>query len=455
MINTNLTGFLAEFEELRKMFPPFSDDISIFGQVENGVVYANCNILDISEKIEKYIGDCTPIEEKRYLKRWTKLALYRAISKRLNISLPWGALTGIRPVKFAREVGDFKTFFTDEMEVSSSKVDLVEDIINTQNKINIDTNLIDLYVGIPFCPTRCNYCSFVSNAINKNTPINEYIDVLCKEIAAGKHLFEERLGTVYIGGGTPASLNLENTEKLLKTLNVKKGIEFTVEAGRPDCIDSEKLSLYKAYNVTRVCVNPQTFNDKTLKVIGRAHTGQDAIEKFKLAKSFGFIVNTDLIAGLSGESVEDFKYSLDTAVGLGADNVTVHTLCLKAGSKIKVAGEKLDGTHIGEMLDYSYKVCKESGYNPYYLYRQKYMAGNYENVGYAKSGAECKYNIGIMEEITDNVSFGAGANSKIVLNNGERLERYYPPRDVLTYINKIDKIIEEKNKLFALKGLIF
>ena len=241
-------------------------------------------------------------------------------------------------------------------------------------------------------------------------------------------------------------------EKVLKAIG-SVNCEYTVEAGRPDCIERETLELLKKYGVTRICVNPQTFNDKTLKIIGRKHTADDIKEKFALAKEFGFDVNMDLIAGLNGETLDDFKYSIDQAIELNPDNITVHTLALKKGSKLKETTERLAEGEISKMIDYSVYRLINSGYNPYYMYRQKYMAGNLENTGYTKKGKACVYNVDVMEEITDNLACGANAVTKKLIIAENRIERYGAPKDVKTYIDKIEKIVEEKNKFFLNNGL--
>ena len=254
--------------------------------------------------------------------------------------------------------------------------------------------------------------------------------------------------SIYVGGGTPVALSTIQLEKILIALDkINTGVEFTVEAGRPDCITKEKLELLKKYRVTRICINPQTFSDKTLELIGRNHTSLDVCEKYELAKN-DFSVNMDLIAGLAGESFTDFKASIDKAIELSPDNITVHTLCVKRGSNLHESVKRLYGIEIEDMVNYAHNALKEAGYNPYYLYRQKYMAGNLENVGYTKDNKACIYNIDVMEEIAQNVACGANAISKRVYNGGERIERYAPPKDVKTYIEKIETIIAQKLKLF-------
>ncbi len=450
-ITSNLIWLLPELKEEVKFFKntdgleivhrhiqsdEFADEITI-----NGKTY--------SFAFEHaYSGD---IEKKRYLKRYAKLALYRAMSDYLGEKLPWGALTGIRPVKFAYSEGEnWRKEMNEVFDVSEQKLDLVARIMKAQSGIyEIKEGNCDLFIGIPFCPSRCLYCSFMSSEIGKSKNTEEYVTALVKEIENAKP-FYGNLRSVYIGGGTPISLPISQLKRILEAIGEVK-CEFTVEAGRPDCIDGEVLELLKDYNVTRVCVNPQTFNDSTLRIIGRKHTAADIIEKYELVKKYGFDVNMDLIAGLPDESFEDFKYSVDKAVELSPDNITVHTLSLKKGSVLKERVERLPDGEIEKMIDYSAYKLINSGFNPYYMYRQKYMAGNLENTGYAKSGKECIYNIDVMEEIADNLACGANAVSKKLFSGGERIERYGAPKDIPTFVAKIDKIISEKNELFLSK----
>lgn len=452
-IKTDQPQFLAELIEESKFFAGadnldiackhdergenFHDEITI-----DGKVYDYENSRAVSGEPER----------KRYAKRFTKLALYLSLSDYLKIDLPWGALTGIRPVKFAYSEGDdWRNVMKNQMRVSDKKLEVVSKIIESQEPFYcVDENATDLFIGIPFCPSRCTYCSFVSNVVSAEKHLTEYVDALCKEIENAKPLIK-KLNSVYIGGGTPVSLPTDLLERILVSVG-NVDCEYTVEAGRPDCIDDTVLTLLKKYGVTRICVNPQTFNDKTLELIGRKHTGDDIKVKFTLAKKYGFDVNMDLIAGLPEETFEDFRYSLDTAVSLSPDDVTVHTLSLKKGSKLKESVERLEAGEIEKMIDYAYETLTKNGYDPYYTYRQKYMAGNLENTGYAKKGKVCVYNVDVMEEITDNLACGANAVSKKLFDGGARIERYGAPKDIATYIAKIDTIIDEKNKLFAKNG---
>ena len=319
------------------------------------------------------------IEKKRYEKRFAKLSLYKFLSDALSVDLPWGALTGVRPTKLARQnIGSFPEFFTRDMLVSEKKTELVAKILETQKDlISRDPRTAHLFVSVPLCPSRCSYCSFISCEISKEKRVNEYIDALIEEIARAKKLFPS-YKTVYVGGGTPVALSDEDFERLLAAIGAFGG-EYTVEAGRPDVITESKLKIMKRYFVTRVCVNPQTFSDKTLALIGRKHSAKDVLDKYALVSSYGFSVNMDLIAGLPEETFDDFRRSLDVAVSLDPDNITVHTLALKAGSKLKESVSRVGGQTVSEMVDHAHAVLQAKGYEPYYLYRQKYMAENLEN----------------------------------------------------------------------------
>lgn len=448
-IITDLKWMEADFIEASKFFEKAEDlQVVHLHSEENGVLFDTVKIEDKEYRYQKEISAKDDIGRKRYVKRYAKLALYKSLCEYLNQSQVWGALTGIRPVRYAYSIGEnWREKMAEEMMVSESKLDIIARIIEEQKPIyELKENNCDLFVSIPFCPSRCLYCSFLSNEIGKEKQLDGYIDALVKEIESAKPIIKN-LRSVYVGGGTPVSLPLNLLERVLMAIG-RVDCEYTVEAGRPDCIERETLQLLKKYGVTRICINPQTFNDKTLKIIGRRHTAQDIFDKYELAKEFGFSINMDLIAGLNGETYEDFKYSLDTAVSLDPDNITVHTLSLKKGSKLKETTARLAEGEISKMIDYSVYKLINSGYNPYYLYRQKYMAGNLENTGYTKKGKACVYNVDVMEEITDNLACGANGVSKKLFIGENRIERYGAPKDIKTYVEKVDKIIEDKNKFF-------
>jgi len=394
------------------------------------------------------------LEYKRYAKRFAKLAMYSLLSKRYGVTMPWGSLTGIRPTKLAyseMEKGeDFKNLFK-KFGVSEENISIISDILKAQQGIyEKREGDADLYVGIPFCPSKCTYCSFITADIRATEKfLPDYLNALVYEIEQSKNLFK-RLKSVYVGGGTPLVLCEKDLERILKAVSkiIPCGIEYTVEAGRPDVFTEQKLSILKDYGVTRICVNPQSFNDSTLNAIGRKHTSADIYKAFEMSAKYNFKVNFDLIAGLADETVNEFSHSIDESVKLSPDNITVHTLCLKKGAKLKESESRLKVSDIQKMIEYSRENLYSAGYLPYYLYRQKYMAGNCENTGWCKKGSECVYNIDVMEEITDNVACGANAVSKKIFLGEGRIERYGSPKDLKTYIEKINVIIEEKRKLY-------
>lgn len=393
------------------------------------------------------------VEYKRYAKRFAKLAFYKLLSKVKGISMPYGALTGIRPTKLAyaeMSAGrDFKELFA-KMCVSEENIAHVENVINCQREIYANKGGQDLFISLPFCPTKCEYCSFVTAPVSAiEDLIDPYICCVERELQAVKPLIKN-LKSVYIGGGTPFAVSAAQLERVLSAVKAMDlpAAEYTVEAGRPDTFTDEKLRLLKDYGVTRVCVNPQSFKDETLVKIGRKHTAEQTLSAYKAAKEYGFIINVDLIAGLADESVGDFEYSLRKAVELAPENITVHTLSLKAGARLKEDCARLHVKGIGEMIALSREILSSAGYEPYYMYRQKYQAGGWENCGWCKPGTQSVYNVDVMEEIADNIAVGANAINKRVFEGGERIERYAAPKDVKTYISKVDKIIAERNKLF-------
>lgn len=463
MINSNIEKLIPELKEVAELFDSSENFEISHVFTDKKTTFINEYEIAYRGNTECYRFEDEPLkinselEEKRYIKRYAKLGLYKALSSLTGVKMPWGALTGIRPTKLAymqiRKTGEYKDFFKNVMLVSDKKLRIVEKIIEEQKNIYTEQDgLTDFFVGIPFCPTRCRYCSFISTDIRATAKfIPDYVAALEREIAAAKELIGN-LRSVYVGGGTPVALPPEYLKRVLNALP-KKDVEFTVEAGRPDCINDENLSILKDFGVTRICVNPQTFNDVTLQRIGRYHTAQDVIDKFYLAKKYGFIINTDLIAGLDGETPADFERTLNKTLELSPDNVTVHTLCLKKGSVLKTEESRLSESGINEMVDLAHDRLGENGYKPYYLYRQKYMAGNLENTGYAKPDKACVYNVDVMEEISDNVACGANAVSKFVSFNEEKISRFAAPKDLKTYVEKIDDIINNKKATFeALKN---
>ena len=403
-----------------------------------------------------------------------KYALYQLLVKLTGRTLPWGNLTGIRPAKLAMgmiESGMKNTEAAREMRerylVSPQKTALAITIANREREILKDIdyeNGYSLYIGIPFCPSICLYCSFSSYPLKvweKRT--DEYVEALCREVRETALMMKGRkLDTIYIGGGTPTTLLPHQIRKLLDTVGEAFGYEglaeFTVEAGRPDSITWEKLAVIRKHPVTRISINPQTMKDETLKIIGRRHTVAQTVESFQLARELGFDdINMDLIMGLPEESLEDVRDTLEQVKALKPDNLTVHSLALKRAARLNMFKEDYKDykmVNTTEHMNLTAEYAKEMGLEPYYLYRQKSMAGNLENVGYASPGKAGIYNILIMEEKQTIVACGAGASTKRVWNEPNpdgthRIERCENVKDVAQYIERIDEMIERKKKLFA------
>lgn len=451
MLETNSAGLRDEIMLVIRAFDCEEENFTHYFSCSNGKFFNSIEYRGEFYDFEEEYKAENDLVFKRLAKRSCKLAFYKVLSK-FKGDLPWGALTGIRPTKLAyaeiADGGDFEKLF-EKMCVSKANCELVKRVLAAQEGIYKKGGQ-DLYISIPFCPTKCDYCSFITAPIaNTRVYVEEYIKCLVREIDAVKP-YLKNLRSVYIGGGTPFVLENEQLERVYRAVSslLGKGVEYTVEAGRPDVFTDEKLRLARDYGVTRICVNPQSFNDDTLIKIGRKHTADQTLAAYAAAKRYGFDINLDLIAGLADETPQDFGYSLDMAISLNPENITVHTLSLKSGAKLKENVKKLNVGGINEMIDVSREKLTAAGYEPYYLYRQKYQAGGLENVGWAKSGKACVYNIDVMEEITDNIAVGANAISKRFYGGEDRIERYAAPKDIPTYINKTDKIIEDRKKLF-------
>lgn len=453
MLNTNTEYLRPEIMDVIRLFDAENDDVTHYFSYGANEYY-NCieyggEFYDFTDtrKTENQL------EFKRFAKRYAKLAVYKVLSKAKGINFPYGALTGIRPTKLAYTEtaagGDYKKLF-EECKVSPDNISHIERILNVQKPFYENRGGQNLFVSLPFCPTKCEYCSFITAPISSTRQyVDGYVTCVEKEIESVKPLLTN-IKSVYIGGGTPFSINEKQLGRIyaaINALNLKK-CEYTVEAGRPDTFTEEKLKLTKDFGVTRICINPQSFKDETLVKIGRRHTCADIYTAFEMSEKYGFDINIDLIAGLTGETLTDFENSLKRAVELNPANITVHTLSLKSGARLKENCNRLVIDDIGAMLNLSRQMLSAAGYEPYYMYRQKYQAGGHENCGWAKRGKECVYNIDVMEEIADNIAVGANAISKRIFADGERIERYASPKDIPTYIAKTEKIIEERNKLF-------
>jgi len=397
------------------------------------------------------------IEQKRLVKRCVKKYLYEQLSSKFKVKHPWGCLTGIRPTKVAYDLlesGIDKYFLKEELQkeyfISEEKAKLVDKIIKHQNGMIKNDNLIDLYVNIPFCPTKCSYCSFISSEycrVEKIIP--DYIASLIKEIKATKEIIKQKnyiVKSIYIGGGTPTVLTASDLELILSQLNF--GVtEFTVECGRPDTITSEKLDVLKKYGVTRISINPQTFVDSTLKRIGRKHTAKDVIESYKLAIPYDFSINMDIIAGLPGESLRGFKKTIQTALDLYPDNITVHTLAIKRGSDLYDTNIKMEDDLTEKMVSYAHEELMKRDYKPYYIYKLKNQNDGQENVGFFMDKL-CVFNIDSMEEISSIIACGANAISKRLFSFENRIERQANVKFAKDYIERIDEMIQRKKDLF-------
>ena len=457
-IETDNVPFEADIRELLMAFYPDGDDVKVKANKDADTYNFSVDFA----KDNEYTAFVSKIYEGRFLTKCElKRKLYYAFANHEGHGLDWGTLTGIRPTKLlmkgldeGRPIEDIKKQFKEEFFISDEKLDLAMETALHEKKLldKIDyKNGWSLYIGIPFCPSRCAYCSFTSYPIalwqDKKA---EYIKALKKEISAVSRIMKNRkLQTVYMGGGTPTSLEADELKDILNCVkennDLSELLELTVEAGRPDSITKEKLKALKECGVTRISVNPQTLNQATLERIGRKHTVEEFLEKFKLARELGFDnINTDIILGLPGEGIKEVEYTMEKLKELKPDDITVHTLAVKRAAEL----EKIttDYATISRMLNIASTACRELGLKPYYLYRQKNMAGNFENVGYSHEGKEGIYNILIMEQKQLIVGCGAGSSTKIA-DSGKGIDRIENVKEPQIYIDRIDDMIARKAEL--------
>lgn len=466
--------FWFELENVTQLFFP-NEKISVFKQfdrVEEPYIYS-----ELSDKltVEVRIGefnscksaDVSNDNEQNELSACQML--YKILCNFAKISQPWGMLTGVRPVKLLRKLSQkygeqaAKDKLLRDYFVSEDKLSLAECTEINEKKI-LDLSRpesFSLYVGIPFCPSRCSYCSFVMASIERaNSLIEPYVELLCEEIRITGEIANSlglRLETVYFGGGTPTTLNPEQLNRVLGTVNSSFNMstcrEFTVEGGRPDTIDSEKLYSLKENNVDRISINPQTINDDVLREIGRKHTAQQFFDAFELARKCGFTnINTDLIAGLPTDTFESFVKSLDAMRTINAECITVHTLCMKRASTLTTNGavlNRIDAETAGKMLRYTEEMLTKDSYIPYYLYRQSRMVGNLENVGWSKKGFESLYNVYVMDETHTILACGSGGVTKLRRAGAQTdyLERIFNFKYPYEYINRFDELIKKKEQI--------
>ena len=408
--------------------------------------------------------------DRQATKNQLKQKLYQVLTDITGEKLPWGTLTGIRPTKIPMKLleegkskAEIRSYMKDTYFASDEKIELSIDIAEREleilKKIDYETGY-SLYIGIPFCPTTCLYCSFTSfPLVSWRTKVDSYLDALEHELDYVAVKFgKKHLNSIYIGGGTPTTLEPYQLDRLIRKIrcsfDLSDCLEFTVEAGRPDSITREKLETLKKWGITRISINPQTMKDETLKIIGRRHTVAQTVESFQMARELGFDdINMDLIMGLPEESLEDVKNTLDQVKALKPDNLTVHSLALKRAARLNMFKEDYKDykmVNTTEHMDLTAEYARAMGLEPYYLYRQKSMAGNLENVGYASPGKAGIYNILIMEEKQTIVACGAGTVTKRVYGDG-RIDRCDNVKDVKLYMEKIDEMIRRKQKLFEAK----
>ena len=407
-------------------------------------------------------------ETVRLRRRILQQSYYLAAVQLLDRKPAWGALAGVRPTKITTKhlleggsPASADRLMRDVYYVTPERRQLAVDCSESTVKAVslMDKDDLSVYVGIPFCPTRCSYCSFVSRTVGKKTELlDKYLAALEREIQVTARLMKEsgkHLLTLYIGGGTPSILSTPQMIHLLDTLresfDFSRCIEFTVEGGRPDTLDLEKLRAIRAHGADRMSINPQTMEDSVLRACGRPHTGADVIRAYRQAEEAGFsAINMDLIAGLPTDDFDGFRRSLDAVAALNPANITVHTLALKKGADLFEKREGLStAEEVSRMVDYSNAALRDLSYKPYYLYRQKYMSGSFENVGWSREGLDCLYNIYMMEELHTIVSLGGGGMNKVNLPDGT-LQRFHNPKFPEQYIEMIDSVCRQKEELFTL-----
>lgn len=470
-------NFHFELENLTRLFFP-NEKITVirdFSEPQPPYIYT-----EVSDKITISVNIGSFNKSETAVKKLTDddnelvsaQLLYKLLCDFTGLTQPWGILTGVRPVKLLRRLAEESSEeqavkkFEKDFFVSNEKIALSRETEHNERKILelSKPESFSLYVGIPFCPSRCSYCSFVMASIERAEKLIEpYTKLLCEEIKRTAEIANKlglRLETVYFGGGTPTTLSAEQLDTVLRTVNKSFDMstcrEFTVEAGRPDTIDIAKLFALKENKVDRISINPQTVNDEVLKTIGRKHTAQQFFDAFELARKCGFDnINTDLIAGLPTDTPESFKNSLDSIVRLNAECITVHTLCMKRASRLTTEGVTLDlqqARDAREMLAYTQNILGQNEYIPYYMYRQSRMVGNLENVGWSKKGFESLYNVYVMDETHIILACGSGGVTKLKRNNPDYLERIFNFKYPYEYIDRFDELIQRKSGIMQFYG---
>ena len=524
-IHSLVKAFYPQHDVLVKAMPREEFPESVFHLVVNYDQKNHMIDFKFYEQEKMTLGGSVLVDfaDRKKTKNELKQQLYYLLTLYAGKTLPWGTLTGIRPTKIPMELleegkseDEIRSYMKETYFASDEKIELSLAVAKRELELlsRIDyENGYSLYVGIPFCPSTCLYCSFTSYPLAKwANRMDEYLDALEKEIAFTAEVCKHKvLNSVYIGGGTPTTLSAEQMDRLLTMIGSYFGIadeqgrmiyadehmndadvadetqnsmdeaksengsinaegnaagsicengkarkqtqllEFTVEAGRPDSITREKLEVIHKHNISRISINPQTMKEETLRLIGRQHTVQQTIDSFKLAREVGFDnINMDLIVGLPEETIEDVRETMRQLEELDPDNITVHSLAIKRAARLRMQKEQYENLHIentAQTIDLTAECCHEMGLEPYYLYRQKNMAGNFENVGYAKPGKAGVYNILIMEEKQTIMALGAGATTKVVFEDGKRIERVGNVKDITNYLERVDEMVERKREL--------
>ena len=463
--------FHYETENLVRLFFPNEKLTVIQGIPENTAENDIISSVKDGEIYTRFFGKSEGCHfddtDTKTVERKMAVCLYELLVSVKGRKQPWGILTGVRPIKLFRRLSESggkdyaREYFLNELLVSEEKTNLSAVTEGYERKILAlsKPRSFSLYISIPFCPSRCSYCSFVSQSIEKAQKLIEpYLELLCKEVEYTAEIAREcklQLESVYIGGGTPTTLNAVRLEKLMDTVNKSFDMttcrEFTVEAGRPDTIDRDKLTAILNGGADRISINPQTLNDKVLEVIGRKHNSEQTLSAYELAREVGFRhINMDLIAGLPTDTVESFKDTLDRICELSPESVTVHTLAMKRSSRLTQEGNPLETDKevpAAEMLKYCEKKLSEEGYHPYYLYRQTRMEGNLENVGWSKDGYDGIYNVFVMDETHTILGCGAGAVSKLKKPMSDELSRIFNYKYPYEYINGFEEMLERKEQV--------
>lgn len=473
LIQLFVYDFTLDMEEA-----PASVDVFIKGtETVEGSRYCTAFSATFKEKpyqvsLEEEITEKDALLFRKQYKRLQKRTLYQLLKSLFGKQSPWGSLTGVRPTFLLYEqlagghsLAESLHYMQTEFDLDQDKLDLLQEIVEVQSSLKPKGDSdIDVYIGIPFCATRCSYCTFPSNPVNQ-TNIRAYMRCIVKEIFAISALLRREklsLRALYIGGGTPTAIDDASFALLLQTVNQAfhdwMGFEYTVEAGRADTISEQKLELMKAYGVQRISINPQTMNEDTLRIIGRNHTAKACIDIFYLARRMGFKhINMDTIVGLPGEGMAHFQHTMEVLRSLHPDSITVHTLALKKNSLLTGKQSRAENSGmLRDMVMLGRQTAKSMRMRPYYMYRQKNIAGNHENTAYALAGKECLYNVDIMEETTSILAAGAGAISKRVYKNRyQRIERAANVSDLKSYLQRIDEMINRKQELFSNEGSIY